>query len=61
VLSSPRAGGNACRDLPTPGEIGTSPPYTTKAVFIPAHGMPLDAPIVIGAVSVIFGALIPCW
>jgi KUP system potassium uptake protein len=39
------------------GDIGTSPLYTMKEVFNPAHGVPLDAPNVIGAVSVIFWAL----
>lgn len=39
------------------GDIGTSPLYTMKEVFHPANGVPLDAPDVIGAVSVIFWAL----
>ena len=39
------------------GDIGTSPLYTIKEVFSPATGVPLDAPHLIGAVSVIFWAL----
>jgi KUP system potassium uptake protein len=39
------------------GDIGTSPLYTMKEVFSPATGIPLDAPHVIGAVSVIFWGL----
>lgn len=39
------------------GDIGTSPLYAMKEVFSPAHGLPLDAPHIIGAVSVIFWAL----
>lgn len=39
------------------GDIGTSPLYAMKEVFSPAHGLPIDAPHVIGAVSVIFWAL----
>jgi KUP system potassium uptake protein len=39
------------------GDIGTSPLYTIKEVFNPANGVPLDAPNLIGAVSVIFWAL----
>jgi len=39
------------------GDIGTSPLYAMKEVFSPAHNIPLDAPHVIGAVSVIFWAL----
>ena len=39
------------------GDIGTSPLYTMKEVFNPAHGVPLDAPNIVGAVSVIFWAL----
>ena len=39
------------------GDIGTSPLYTMKEVFNPANGVPLDAPSIIGAVSVIFWAL----
>ncbi|CAD5374533.1 putative potassium transport system protein kup 1 [Rubrivivax sp. A210] len=39
------------------GDIGTSPLYTMKEVFAPATGVPLDAHHLIGAVSVIFWAL----
>ena len=39
------------------GDIGTSPLYTVKEVFAPHTGVPLDAPHLIGAVSVIFWAL----
>ena len=39
------------------GDIGTSPLYTVKEVFAPATGVPLDAPHLVGAVSVIFWAL----
>ena len=39
------------------GDIGTSPLYTMKEVFNPDHGVPLDAPNIIGAVSVIIWAL----
>ncbi len=39
------------------GDIGTSPLYTIKEVFSPATGVPLDAPHLVGAVSVIFWAL----
>ncbi len=39
------------------GDIGTSPLYTVKEIFAPATGVPLDAPNLIGAVSVIFWAL----
>ncbi|RVU44511.1 potassium transporter Kup [Rubrivivax rivuli] len=39
------------------GDIGTSPLYTMKEVFGPATGVPLDTPHLIGAVSVIFWAL----
>jgi KUP system potassium uptake protein len=39
------------------GDIGTSPLYTMKEVFSPATGIPLDAPHLIGAVSVIFWGL----
>ena len=38
------------------GDIGTSPLHTMKEVFNPAHGVPLDAPNIVGAVSVIFWA-----
>jgi KUP system potassium uptake protein len=39
------------------GDIGTSPLYTVKEVFAPHTGVPLDAVHLIGAVSVIFWAL----
>ncbi len=39
------------------GDIGTSPLYTVKEVFAPATGVPLDAPHLVGAVSVIVWAL----
>lgn len=39
------------------GDIGTSPLYTVKEIFSPATGVPLDAPHLVGAVSVIFWAL----
>ena len=39
------------------GDIGTSPLYTVKEVFLPATGVTLDAHNIVGAVSVIFWAL----
>lgn len=39
------------------GDIGTSPLYAMKEVFAPAHGLDITVPHVIGAVSVIFWAL----
>ena len=39
------------------GDIGTSPLYTTKEIFNPANGIPLDASHIVGAVSVIFWGL----
>jgi KUP system potassium uptake protein len=39
------------------GDIGTSPLYTMKEIFNPANGVPLDAANLVGAVSVIFWAL----
>ena len=39
------------------GDIGTSPLYTIKEVFNPELGVPLDAPHLIGAVSVILWGL----
>ncbi len=39
------------------GDIGTSPLYTMKEVFNPAHGIALDPAGMVGAVSVIFWAL----
>jgi KUP system potassium uptake protein len=40
------------------GDIGTSPLYTVKEVFSPSTGIPLNAHSLIGAVSVIFWALV---
>jgi KUP system potassium uptake protein len=39
------------------GDIGTSPLYTIKEIFSPATGVPLNAQTLIGAVSVVFWAL----
>jgi KUP system potassium uptake protein len=39
------------------GDIGTSPLYTVKEIFLPATGVALNATNLIGAVSVIFWAL----
>ena len=39
------------------GDIGTSPLYTVKEIFGPSTGVPLDGPHIIGAVSVVFWAL----
>jgi KUP system potassium uptake protein len=39
------------------GDIGTSPLYTVKEIFAPHTGVPLDTHHLIGAVSVIFWAL----
>ncbi|WP_284617962.1 potassium transporter Kup [Aquabacterium humicola] len=39
------------------GDIGTSPLYTIKEVFLPATGVPIDAQHLIGACSTIFWAL----
>jgi KUP system potassium uptake protein len=39
------------------GDIGTSPLYTVKEIFAPATGVPLTPANLIGAVSVIFWAL----
>ncbi len=39
------------------GDIGTSPLYTVKEIFLPATGVPLDAPHLVGAVSAIVWAL----
>ena len=39
------------------GDIGTSPLYTIKEIFAPHTGVPLDALHLVGAVSVIFWAL----
>ena len=40
------------------GDIGTSPLYTMKEVFAKEHGLTLDAPNVIGVVSLILWGLI---
>lgn len=40
------------------GDIGTSPLYAMKEVFLPANGVPLDITHIVGAVSVIFWALL---
>jgi KUP system potassium uptake protein len=40
------------------GDIGTSPVYTFRECFNPEHGLPLDAEHVLGALSMIFWALI---
>lgn len=64
ALESPRHHNNSLASLSLGalgvvyGDIGTSPLYAMKEVFAPAHGIPVDAPHVIGAVSVIFWALI---
>ncbi len=39
------------------GDIGTSPLYTLKAVFDPAHGLALTTPNLLGIISLIFWAL----
>jgi len=39
------------------GDIGTSPLYAVKETFSPSHGIPLDAPNVLGGLSTIFWAL----
>ncbi|UCU92895.1 potassium transporter Kup [Hydrogenophaga taeniospiralis] len=39
------------------GDIGTSPLYTIKEIFAPHTGVPLDALHLVGAISVIFWAL----
>ena len=39
------------------GDIGTSPLYTMKEVFNPAHSLPMDAANIVGAVSTILWAL----
>ena len=39
------------------GDIGTSPLYTMKTVFDPANGLTLDAPSLIGIISLIFWSL----
>ena len=40
------------------GDIGTSPVYTFRECFNSEHGLPLDAEHVLGALSMIFWALI---
>jgi KUP system potassium uptake protein len=40
------------------GDIGTSPVYTFRECFNPAHGLPLDAEHVLGVLSMIFWVLI---
>ena len=39
------------------GDIGTSPLYTMKEVFNPAHSLTLDTANIVGAVSTILWAL----
>ncbi|QJD99940.1 potassium transporter Kup [Massilia forsythiae] len=39
------------------GDIGTSPLYTLKTIFDPAHGLPLNTPNLLGIVSLIFWGL----
>lgn len=39
------------------GDIGTSPLYTMKEIFSPATGVPLNPATIVGAVSVVFWAL----
>lgn len=39
------------------GDIGTSPLYAMKAIFNPAHGMPLNEMTVLGGLSTVFWAL----
>jgi KUP system potassium uptake protein len=39
------------------GDIGTSPLYTIKEIFSPTTGVPMNAATLIGAVSVVFWAL----
>ena len=40
------------------GDIGTSPVYTFRECFNPEYGLPLDTEHVLGALSMIFWALI---
>ena len=40
------------------GDIGTSPVYTFRECFNPEHGFPVDAEHVLGALSMIFWALV---
>src|SRR3954463_5553390 len=39
------------------GDIGTSPLYTIKEIFAPGTGVPLEPQAIVGAVSVVFWAL----
>jgi KUP system potassium uptake protein len=39
------------------GDIGTSPLYAMKETFSAEHGVPLDAPNILGGLSTIFWAL----
>ncbi|MES2481343.1 MAG: KUP/HAK/KT family potassium transporter, partial [Pseudomonadota bacterium] len=39
------------------GDIGTSPLYTIKSIFGPSTGVPLNHDTIVGAVSVVFWAL----
>ncbi len=39
------------------GDIGTSPLYTIKEIFAPSTGVPLNPETIIGAVSIVFWAL----
>jgi KUP system potassium uptake protein len=39
------------------GDIGTSPLYTIKEIFAPSTGVPLNPATIVGAVSVVFWAL----
>jgi len=39
------------------GDIGTSPLYTLKTIFDPAHGLALTTPNLLGIVSLIFWGL----
>jgi KUP system potassium uptake protein len=61
IATSPRRHGLAALTLGAIGvvygDIGTSPLYTVKEVFAPHTGVPLDAAHLIGAVSLIFWAL----
>jgi KUP system potassium uptake protein len=39
------------------GDIGTSPLYTLKTIFAPAHGLALNTPNLLGVISLIFWGL----
>lgn len=39
------------------GDIGTSPLYALRETFSPGHGIPLDAPNILGGLSTVFWAL----